>query len=128
MKIFLTLLFTSFLSLSSFAETFNYKCFSYYWNGRDDEKGTLLLKVNSKNAEADIVEESWDESIGGERNLNYKSRGAIRWAKFGYNLILEEVLLEGGKELKDGQWGGLARVEGQAEGGFYQYKFICKAD
>jgi|GEM_PF-4427232 len=113
-------------SNSVFAESLEYKCFSYYWNGHDGDKGTMNLTVNAQEAHGDILEESWDEEIGGKLNPAYKSRGAVKYVKFGYNLILEKVLLSGGKELRDGEMGGFARVEGQAEGGFYQYKFICK--
>lgn len=115
-------------TVSSYADTkYEYKCFSYYWNGDDHEKGTMLLEVTSKKATADILEVQWDENLGGDRDPDYNSRGAVKFVKFGYNLIVEKALLSGGKELRDGSLGGFARVEGEAEGGFYQYKFICKA-
>ena len=119
----------AFISLptSAFAADFEYKCFSYYWNGKDNQKGTMDLVVGSNSAMANIVEESWDDDdIGGARDTKYKSRGRIEYVKFGSILIVEKVLLTGGKALDDGRLGGFVRVEGQAEGGFYQYKFVCK--
>lgn len=113
-------------SSSAEAASYNYKCFSYYWNGYEGEKGTMKLSLNSKSARADILEESWDDDLGGSIDTKYRSRGSVKYVKFGANLIVEEALLEGGKELRDGSLGGFARVEGQAEGGFFQYKFICK--
>lgn len=119
--------FISLLSLSAAAANFNYNCFSYYWNGSDNDKGTMLLTLNSESATANILEESWDD-LGGLLNQKYKSRGAIKYVKFGNELIVEEALLSGGKVLRDGSLGGFVRVEGEAEGGFFQYKFICKRD
>lgn len=116
------------ISLNIFAHetTYNYKCFSYYWNGDDQQKGTMNLSVSEQSASANIVEELWDENLGGALNPNYRSRGSIEYAKFGQELIVEKVLIKGGKKLRDGSMGGFARVEGVAEGGFYQYKFVCK--
>jgi hypothetical protein len=108
-----------------FAANYNYKCFSYFWNGYEHESGTMDLTVNTKSATANSPEGGWGE-MGGKRNTKYKPRGAVEYVKFGNSLIVEKVLLTGGKELKDGSMGGIARFEGQAEGGFYQYKFICK--
>jgi hypothetical protein len=108
-----------------FAAVYDYECYSYYWNGRN-EKGTMSLRVSKTIASADIHQKSWDKDLGGKINKNYKSKGSIKFLKYGYNLILEEALVEGGKALKDGSLGGIARVEGEAEGGFFQYKFICK--
>ena len=122
MKKFIFLL--ALISFNVFAH--DYKCFSYYWNGYENEKGTMLLSVDQNFADADIVEESWDKKIGGALNPKYKSEGKIKFIKYGHDLILEDVLINGGKILNDGSLGGIARVEGQGEGGFYQYKFICK--
>lgn len=117
---------TLLLSTSAFAQRYEYKCFSYYWNGYDGLKGTMSLIVDGNTASADIDEEAWDQNLGGLLNPRYKSKGSIKFLKFGSQLILEEALVSGGKTLKDGKLGGIARVEGEAEGGFYQYKFICK--
>lgn len=113
-----------FISFGAQARSFNYECKSFFWNGHNDS-GTMELSVNARKASADIREESWDESLGGNINPNYRSRGETPYVKFGDSLIVEKALLTGGKRLRDGSWGGVARVEGQAEGGFYQYKFIC---
>jgi len=119
--IIIAVLFTT----SVFASEYSYKCFSYYWNG-ENEKGTMILEVNEKNANAHIFAKDWDEKFSGNLDPKYNSQGAIKFAKFGYNVIVEQVLISGGKLLNDGSLGGLARVEGEAEGGFFQYKFICK--
>lgn len=112
---------------TSLANTYSYNCFSYYWNGYEHQKGTMTLIVSDRAAAADIVEESWEDGdLGGATNPKYKSKGAIKFVKFGDNLILEEALVSGGKQLNDGSLGGIARAEGEAEGGFYQYKFVCK--
>lgn len=118
-----------FFSTLAQAETYNYKCFSYYWNGDTHEKGTLDLTVNLKKANATLIGENGqiDDKAGGSRNIKYKSKGSIKYAKFGYSLIVEEALLTGGRILKDGSFGGFARFEGEAEGGFFQYKFVCKS-
>lgn len=110
------------------AQDYDYKCFSYYWNGDNREKGTMTLSLNSRTATADIIEESWDKNLGGTLNEKYKSKGKIKFIKYGTNLIVEEALVSGGRALRDGSLGGFGRVEGQAEGGFYQYKFICKRE
>lgn len=116
----------AFGSMSAFAKTHTYKCYSYYWNGDEQSHGTMTLEVNNKTAKADIAEESWDDNLGGNLNSTYRSRGAIKYVKFGSELIVQESLLTGGTKLDDQSYGGFARVEGEAEGGFYQYKFICK--
>ncbi len=85
----------------------------------------MNLTISGTKASADILEESWDH-LDGPLNPKYKSKGSIPFIKFGDSLIVESTLANGGRELRDGQFGGIARVEGQAEGGFYQYKFICK--
>ena len=124
------IVFISLFSIQSFsspARTWTYKCYSYYWNGYN-EKGTLLLSVSHQSATAKIEQdkEIWHNGIGGLRNLNYRSRGSIEMYKYGNNLIVEKSLTVGGRQLNDGTMGGFVRWEGQAEGGFYQYKFICK--
>lgn len=61
-------------------------------------------------------------------NIKYRSRGPIKYLKYGkYSnaVIVEESLVTGGRLLDDGRKGGFARIEGEAEGGFFQYKFIC---
>lgn len=126
MKNSLMAIVTLLIGTTTFANTYEYKCFSYYWNGYKGAKGTMSLTVGGDTASADIAEESWDKNLGGNFNPNYKSKGSIKFVKFGSELILEESLVNGGKTLRDGTLGGIARVEGQAEGGFFQYKFICK--
>jgi hypothetical protein len=121
MKRFLVL---ALLSFGAEARSFNYECHSFYWNGYEDS-GTMELSVNARKATADIREESWDENLGGKFNPNYRSRSERPYVKFGDDLIVEKSLLSGGRRLKDGNWGGIARVEGEAEGGFFQYKFLC---
>ena len=113
------------VSTSAFARSYEYDCYSYYWNGYEGEKGTMSLSVNARTAAADINEESWDD-LGGKIDSSYRSRGNVPYVKYGNELIVEKSLLTGGRRLRDGNWGGFARVEGEAEGGFFQYKFICK--
>lgn len=113
------------VSFGAEARSFKYDCQSFYWNGYQGESGTMELAVNARKATADIREESWDENLGGNINLNYQSRGDKPFVKFGNNLIVEKSLLTGGRRMRDGNWGGIARVEGKAEGGFFQYKFNC---
>lgn len=125
MKNTLMVIATLLIGTTAFANTYEYKCYSFYWNG-DNEKGTMSLIVDSDSAKADIDSESWDENLGGKLNPKYKSKGSLKFFKFGDNLLLEGALVNGGKTLRDGSLGGIARVEGEAEGGFYQYKFICK--
>jgi hypothetical protein len=104
---------------------YNYSCWSFYWNGDDQQRGTMTLTVSGNSAKADIIEENWD-NLGGNIDRKYRPRGKMKFLKFGHNLILEESLVSGGHKLRDGSLGGIARVEGEGEGGFYQYKFICK--
>ncbi|MCM2323018.1 MAG: hypothetical protein NDJ90_07125 [Oligoflexia bacterium] len=112
---------------SAFAGGIDYRCFSYYWNGDRHEKGTMDLSVAADSATANIVEELWDDgTLGGKIDSSYRPRGSVKYVKFGSNLIVEAALLSGGKKLRDGSLGGFVRVEGQAEGGFYQYKFVCR--
>ncbi len=125
MKCFLIALAASLISPTAFA-SYEYKCFGYYWNGDEHESGTMTLLVDEDHATGDVHAKNWNERFGGNRDENYKSRGSIKYLKFGHELILEEVLIGGGKILRDGTLGGFARAEGEAEGGFYQYKFICK--
>ncbi len=82
-------------TISAQAENYSYSCFSYYWNGHDGQRGTMQLSVNPESAQADILEESWDKGLGGMINANYRSRGPVKYVKFGSELILEEVLLIG---------------------------------
>lgn len=116
------------LSVSSaFATNMDYRCFSYFWNGDEREKGTLELSIAQSSAQANIVEEMWDDGIlGGKIDQKYRSRGPVKYVRFGRYLIVEESMLTGGKRLRDGSMGGFVRVEGEAEGGFYQYKFVCR--
>ena len=115
------------LPLAAGATEFNYSCYCYHWNGYYYEKGTMDLTLNSNFAKANIIEVSWDDdSLGGSIDTKYRSRGSVKYVKFGKNLIVEESMLTGGKKLKDGNMGGFVRVEGRAEGGFYQYKFVCR--
>ncbi len=110
------------------ANEYEYSCFSFYWNGDSSQHGTMSLTLTPKKASADIVEEQWDdeEGLGGNIDPNYRSRGNLEVVRYGTNLIVEKSMLTGGRSLRDGSLGGIVRVEGQAEGGFYQYKFICK--
>lgn len=120
------LVLTLFVSFGAQARSYDYECFSFYWNGYDGMSGIMDLSVNAKKATADIREVSWDDGdLGGNLDPSYRSRGEIPYLRFG-GLILEKSLTTGGRRLRDGRWGGFARVEGEAEGGFYQYKFICK--
>lgn len=111
-------------SAGAFAQTQSYTCYSYESNN-GNEKFEMSLTIDGDQATADILGEMWD-SIGGARSPKYKSKSAIKFVKFGYDLVVEEALLSGGRELKDGSFGGFARTEGEVEGGFYQIKFICK--
>ncbi|RYF40118.1 MAG: hypothetical protein EOO38_22345 [Cytophagaceae bacterium] len=78
MKYFL-LLFPFFVApLSAIAQNHDYKCFSYSWNGGQNEKGTMLLSVNAESATADILEELWDTNLGGPINKTYKSRSKLK--------------------------------------------------
>lgn len=124
MKSLILSIFALIVSSSAYAhfETFHYTCFSY----DNDESYVMTLAADLAEAKASIEGQQWAEDLGGVRDQNYRSRGSIPYAKFGRELILERVLLDGGKPLNDGQMGGFARVEGEAEGGFYQYKFVCK--
>jgi hypothetical protein len=124
-----TLVLFNLFKMTAFSDNFRYDCFSYYWNGYEGESSRKmsLTVTNKTQATADILEETWDKNLGGNLDVNYRSRGKIKYLKFGYELLLEDALLVGGKKLRDGTLGGFARVEGTAEGGFYQYKFICKA-
>lgn len=112
-------------SFGAEASSFGYECQSFYWNGLEGS-GTMDLAVNARRATADIREEMWDTNLGGKINANYRSRGKRPFVKYGNQLIVEKSLLTGGRRMRDGNWGGIARVEGQAEGGFYQYKFTCR--
>jgi hypothetical protein len=113
------------VSFGAQARSFDYGCYSFFANGSNDQQ-TMDLSVNARKATADIHEASWDNNLGGNLDSSYHSRGNVPFVKFGNELIVEKALLTGGKRLRDGSWGGVARVEGQAEGGFFQYKFICK--
>lgn len=119
----LSFLFIIVLSFSAQASTYKYKCFSY----GDSEKVTMDLSIDSQTATADILEMLWDQDIGGPLDENYKPRGNVKYLRYGHSLIVAPELVTGGKELRDGDLGGFARVEGEAEGGYYQYKFICKS-
>lgn len=114
-----------FVSFGAHARSYDYECSSFYWNGEEGTQGFMDLSVNPRKAKADIRDESWDNSLGGSLNESYRSRGDRPYVKFGNELIVEKSLLTGGRRMRDGSWGGIARVEGQAEGGFYQYKFTC---
>lgn len=126
MKTMFFVLVLSFVSAPAMAKTYKYRCYSYDWNGDSTERGEMSLTVSKTKATADIKSVSWDQGLGGPLDRSYKSRGPVRYLKFGDELILEEVLVDGGKTLREGDLGGFARVEGEAEGGFYQYKFICR--
>jgi len=128
-KLFFALLAAAGISAHAEAKVFNYKCFSYFWNGETGEKGTLDLAVSPHAAQATLKNQDGEaiDKSNGPRNTNYRSRGSVRYAKFGYRIIAEESLITGGRRLDNGQLGGLARYEGEAEGGFFQYKFICKS-
>ncbi len=116
---------TSHIVMASAVDT--YKCYSYQVNGQKNTDEIMLISVSESFSQGNILNESWDDHfIGGELNANYKSKGPIKYKKYGQNLVIEESLLNGGRQLNDGIFGGFARAEGEAEGGFFQYKFICK--
>ncbi len=122
MKLIALLVLLAVCSTPAHAQTFKFKCFRL-----GGERGLMNLVVNSRSAKADIVGESWDDGfLGGAINPNYRPRGSASYVKYGTNLILEKALVAGGVELRDGSIGGFARAEGEAEGGFFQYKYICK--
>ncbi|OFZ29256.1 MAG: hypothetical protein A2622_07500 [Bdellovibrionales bacterium RIFCSPHIGHO2_01_FULL_40_29] len=125
MKTLSTLLGLSLIGSISMASTFNYTCYGYFGNGDASFDKTMILTTDTVSAKADIIGESWDK-IGGKLNPNYKSKSNLKYLKYGSQLILEESLTVGGRQLNDGSYGGLARVEGEVEGGFVQLKFICK--
>ena len=123
MLILATILFSTF----AFARNYSYECTSYYWNGYEiDAPATMVLEVNGDRAFANIMDVSWDDNLGGKLDAQYISYGVIKLIKFGETLLVEGSLLSGGKKLKDGGLGGIARVEGLWNGHLYQYKFICK--
>jgi hypothetical protein len=112
-------------------EEYEYSCFSFYWNGDSNGRGTMSLTLTPKKASADIVEEQWDDEmgLGGDIDTKYRSRGNLEFVKYGDSLIVKKSMLTGGRSLRGGSSGasgGIVRVEGEAEGGFFQYKFICK--
>jgi hypothetical protein len=113
------------VSIPAHAAGFNYKCYSYFMNGHD-EKATMDLKVGKTVARAVIHENGMDEPVGGKIDPRYKSKGKVKYLRFGGGLIVQEALANGGERLKDGSLGGFVRFEGEAEGGFFQYKFVCK--
>lgn len=126
-----TSIFISTILIGSLASAANdssmYQCTSTMINGQRNTTQTMFLSVSETAATADILNELWDNNlIGGERNTRYKPRSSARYIKFGRNLVVEESLAYGGRPLNDGSFGGWARVEGEFEGGFSQYKFICK--
>ncbi len=127
MKKILFLGFVCFGSINTYAAGFSYKCYSYYWNGNND-KGTMSLVINGNLAKADILEVQWDNNLGGILNVNYKPQGSMQFIKYGTNLIVEKALVLGGRKLDNVNFGGIARIEGIAEGGFYQYKFLCRRE
>lgn len=107
------------------ARSYKYDCYSYYWNGSRTEKGTMSLSVNARLAHGRILNLDWAQDLGGRIEPDYRSEGDIPFVKYD-TLIIEKSLQTGGRRLRDGHWGGFARVEGQNLGSFYQYKFICK--
>jgi len=112
-------------SASVFAKDYSYECSSYYWNGFDGENATMILKVSGDTAYANIMEVSWDDNLGGQLDAQYISYGVVKFVKFGADLYLDGSLLNGGRKLKDGSMGGIAKVEGLWKGHMYQYKFVC---
>lgn len=107
-----------FVSFGAYARSYDYEC-------QSNNDQVMDLSVNPRKATADIREESWDRNLGGNINESYRPRGDRPYVKFGNELIVEKSLLTGGRRMRDGNWGGIARVEGQAEGGFFQFKFNC---
>jgi len=110
-----------FVSFGAQARPYGYECYSYEGDTR-----IMDLTVNPRKATAMIREDAWNITLGGNLVQNYRSRGDIPFVKYGKELIVEKSLLTGGRRLRDGNWGGLARVEGKDGGEFFQYKFICK--
>lgn len=108
------------------ARAYHYDCFSYFWNGSETQKGVMELSVNARKAWATIRTDVWEQGLTGELNTQYRSYGDIPFVKFGNELVVEKSLVSGGRRLRDGNWGGLVLVEGDAEGSPYKYKFICK--
>ena len=114
-----------FLSFGVQARSYHYECNSFFWNGEEGIEGVMDLSVNARKATANIREESWDRVLGGNIVENYRSRSERPFVKFGNELIIEKALLTGGRRMRDGHWGGIARVEGSENGSFYQFKFNC---
>ncbi len=114
------------VSFGAQASSFKYDCFSYYWNDQEDESHKMELVVYKKSAKGTFHAQNLSLQVGGALNENYRSRGDITYVKYGTELVTEKSLMTGGRRLRDGNWGGFVRVEGRAEGEFYQYKFICK--
>lgn len=123
MKNLLMIVMVTLVGVEASAQTQNYTCYSYE-SENNDQKYEMSLTIDGDQAKADIKGEMWDD-IGGTLSTKYKSKGAIKFVKFGYDLVVEEALLSGGRELNNGSLGGFARAEGEVEGGFYQIKFIC---
>ncbi len=125
---FSIILLTTLASQLAFANTvYKYDCISYLVNGSKNSTAKMILNVEQDYASADILNELWDNNfIGGQLNNSYRSKSKNMNLKYGRNLIIEDSLVSGGRQLENGDFGGFAKIEGEVEGGFFQYKFICK--
>lgn len=75
------LFFLSALLLSAspaFAVAYEYKCFSFYWNGYAHERGTMELVVDSKKGSAKVYnsEGVFIEEVGGisKQNIDHAAK------------------------------------------------------
>jgi hypothetical protein len=126
------LLALSLVSTSSFAATYSYTCFPAK-NNDNGYSEVLTMKISPKKVTV-IGKEMGTES--GDVNPNYRPQKAnvnmVQYLGIGAGdeysseLMAEDVLLEGGKKLKNGGYGGSMKMRARGEGYFFG-SYLCVA-
>ena len=111
-------------ALNSFAADWNYECKGTSPNVRNE-----TLQLNLANDQVRLTDKQGLD-LNGSQDKAYVPRSRKNFTRFelksGPTLLVEQALLEGGYELKDGGRGGYVQSETQTDDGYTQADYLCQ--
>ena len=111
-------------ALNSFAADWNYECKGTSPNVRNE-----TLQLNLANDQVRLTDKQGLD-LNGSQDKAYVPRSRKNFTRFelksGPTLLVEQALLDGGYELKDGGRGGYVQSETQTDEGYTQADYLCQ--
>jgi hypothetical protein len=111
-------------ALNSFAAPWNYECKGTSPNVRNE-----TLQLNLTNDQVRLTDKQGLD-LNGSQDKAYVPRSRKNYTRFelkaGPTLLVEQAMLDGGYELKDGGRGGYVQSETYDDGRYTQADYLCQ--